>query len=568
MSEVHSTSDNLLSDHHVSYGTVTQMRQPAPRLLTSLELIGLTIGLTGLQFTWTVELAYGTPYLLSLGLPEFLMSLVWIAGPLSGLVVQPIVGCISDRSTNPFGRRRPVLIIGLILSLLAMSLVAYSKELASFFVSESGEIKSRVCIGFAVVGFYMLDFCINAVQAGLRALVLDVAPLQAELANAYASRMIGLGNIIGYLFGFIDLLSVFPWLGDSQMKVICIISSLVFISGIALTCISVKEIPYIAEPLQESWVTFTINVFKRIYNGLWKLPSSLQSVCNVQFLVWIGWFPFLFYSTTWMAEVLGRTMDTSDPNFLTLATQLGSFGFFLYSLISFSSSIILPLLITSETVCNNSLEPRQNHDLGNEAEFYELKKKFTLRNLYIIAHFLFAGLMFSTGLVNNSNQAIVIIALSGIPWCIILWAPYSLLSDFANFSTPESDETLLSSSENPHVLDSGLILGIHNIYIVAPQFLVNFFSSIVFYIVQSSQKGYSPLFEKLSIHRMPSVACAAFEFPSIFTSQQHAILYFTTLAPEPVGFILRLGGFSSLIAGFLAMRIPAPVPDSAIDNEA
>lgn len=74
----------------------------------SMRLFLLTFSLIGLQFCWGTEQTYATPYLLALGLSKGGMSLVWIAGPLSGLIMQPIIGMISDKSTSRWGRRRPV----------------------------------------------------------------------------------------------------------------------------------------------------------------------------------------------------------------------------------------------------------------------------------------------------------------------------------------------------------------------------------------------------------------------------------------------------------------------------
>jgi MFS family permease len=74
--------------------------------------------------------SYGSPYLRSLGLTPELISLVWLAGPLSGLLVQPLVGAISDKSTNKLGRRRPFIIVGGFLVCLSMAGIAYSREWA------------------------------------------------------------------------------------------------------------------------------------------------------------------------------------------------------------------------------------------------------------------------------------------------------------------------------------------------------------------------------------------------------------------------------------------------------
>lgn len=82
----------------------------------------------------TVELGYGTPYLLSLGIPPLLTPLVWLAGPLSGLIIQPVVGVFSDTLDWNMGRRRPFILIGALLTILSMYMVAYAKELAHWIV--------------------------------------------------------------------------------------------------------------------------------------------------------------------------------------------------------------------------------------------------------------------------------------------------------------------------------------------------------------------------------------------------------------------------------------------------
>lgn len=82
----------------------------------------------------TVELGYGTPYLLSLGIPKTLTPLVWLAGPLSGLIIQPVVGVFSDSLDWKLGRRRPFILIGAVLTVCSMYMVAYAKEIAQAFV--------------------------------------------------------------------------------------------------------------------------------------------------------------------------------------------------------------------------------------------------------------------------------------------------------------------------------------------------------------------------------------------------------------------------------------------------
>ena len=82
-------------------------------------------------------MTYCTPYLLSLGMSKSRMSLVWIAGPLSGLVVQPIVGMKSDRSRNKFGRRRPYMLVGTAAVVVCYLVLGWTQEIVSLFVRDA-----------------------------------------------------------------------------------------------------------------------------------------------------------------------------------------------------------------------------------------------------------------------------------------------------------------------------------------------------------------------------------------------------------------------------------------------
>jgi hypothetical protein len=97
----------------------------------------------------------------------------------------------------------------------------------------------------AVIAFYCLDFSLNAVQASCRALILDVPPLyQQETGNAWAGRMMHMGNVIGYFTGFLDLTALFPMFGNTQLKILCIIACIVFILSLLITCLCIKEKVY------------------------------------------------------------------------------------------------------------------------------------------------------------------------------------------------------------------------------------------------------------------------------------------------------------------------------------
>lgn len=125
---------------------------------------------------------------------------------------------------------------------------------------------------FAVLFVYVLDFTINVIQAGVRAYVVDCAPThQQESANAWIMRSAGVGNILGYLSGFVNLPNLFPWLGNTQFKVLCAIASFVLVLTVAISCSTVPERDPRHESIPETHDGL-ISFFKSLYRSVRKLP--------------------------------------------------------------------------------------------------------------------------------------------------------------------------------------------------------------------------------------------------------------------------------------------------------
>ena len=155
---------------------------------------------------------YGTPYLLELGLTKQGTSLVWMAGPLSGLLIQPLVGpsflslfpllflsfrshslsksgALSDASTSKY-RRRFYIALSALLILVSTLVVAFAREIASVVCSLGGigdwdperqESEKTVAIWIGVVGFYILDFSLNGLQATMRVSLFSLPTLSLSL---------------------------------------------------------------------------------------------------------------------------------------------------------------------------------------------------------------------------------------------------------------------------------------------------------------------------------------------------------------------------------------------------
>lgn len=140
-------------------------------------LLVLTISIGGLQIAWSVELSNGSPYLLSLGLSKSLMALVWIAGPLSGTLVQPYVGMLSDNCRVSWGKRKPFMLGGAAATIFSLMILSWTKDIVvgvlSLFGADPASQGVKVTtIVVAVIWVYILDFAINTGELVSRLLLL------------------------------------------------------------------------------------------------------------------------------------------------------------------------------------------------------------------------------------------------------------------------------------------------------------------------------------------------------------------------------------------------------------
>ncbi|KAI9144710.1 sugar transporter [Paraphysoderma sedebokerense] len=502
--------------------------------LSASQLFTLTVALLGMQFTWSVELAYGTPYLLSLGLEKSRVSLVWLAGPLSGLLIQPIVGAFSDRCTSRFGRRRPFIVGGALIVVASLIAIAYARELGhspskEIPLSEDGKIRATsLSIFIAVVAFYVLDFSINAVQAAIRALILDIPPAeQQQTANAWASVMLNMGNILGYLTGFLDLQAIFNVAGNSsQMKLLCLVGTVVFILTIGVTCVFTKEKPIDRNQNRQSNQSRWYHTFVDILHAVKVLPQPIRDICHCQFFAWMGWFPFLFYCSTWVAEYVAGSHTPFETPLADKAARAGSFAFLLFSIVSFVTSALLPLL--------------------SQPSNYSCRFTLTVPQIYTISQFLFFLIMWSSMFIYGPLEATSLVAVTGVLWSVAIWAPLSLIGEYIavnlnlnvdplsseNQASVETQcngdtEELLEATDNrlghPQRLSAGTILGIHNVYVVLPQFVCSLLAAVLFAILRDNDADHKGI------------------VPGGWD--------------DSIGWILRIGGVSAFVAGIYSFRV-------------
>ncbi|CBQ73261.1 related to General alpha-glucoside permease [Sporisorium reilianum SRZ2] len=480
---------------------------PREPRLTRVGLIILTLSLAGAQLAWTLELAYGTPYLLSLGLSEQSTSLVWLAGPLSGLIAQPVVGSLSDHSTSSFRRRKYMIISASLLTISTITL-AYSVPISTALVDLFGggladwdphrhELVHSTTQTISVLAFWILDFALNGLQAASRALILDTAPSEQQtIANAWQGRMTHAGNVVGYLCGWVDLASWkgLRWLGGGQFRRFAVVSLLAMISCVSVTISCISESPAdhrfadLAQQRQSACLSAWSSA-KATADDVWhairRLPRSVRRVCLVQLFAFMGWFPFLFYGTTYVLQIaqyernvkrrqrhddvwmLGEGGDhpSSDRD-----AERGSFAMLMFAIVSLVSGALLPYLALagekrdepqlppSRTAPEDGSEtptpPLQLDIPADQESLYShrgvthdpehteslsraqrlvrgLRGGLTLRTLWTLASVAFALLMLvGTAWAGTVYQATVVIALVGVPWSIAAWAPFAMVGEF------------------------------------------------------------------------------------------------------------------------------------------
>jgi solute carrier family 45 protein 1/2/4 len=241
------------------------------------------------RFTWNVEMTYCTPYLLELGLRKSQISLVWIAGPLSGLITQPIIGVLADRSKSRWGRRRPFMVCGTVLVAGFLLMLGWTREIVKMFITEK-EAAREATIALAVLSIYGIDFAINAVQGSCRGLIVDTLPIpKQQMGSSWASRMVAVGSLIGYGAGAVDLGKIFgPMLGDTQFKQLTAVAAISICLAVGATSWAVTERVLISDGKDEEGKLGLVDIFNTLFKTATNLPRGIQAICLVQFWAWIG----------------------------------------------------------------------------------------------------------------------------------------------------------------------------------------------------------------------------------------------------------------------------------------
>ena len=259
-----------------------------PRL-SFWQLWNMSFGFFGIQFGFELQNSNVSRIFETLGANKDEIPILWIAAPVTGLIVQPIIGYISDRTWHPYwGRRRPFFFIGAILATLALFVMPNSPEL-----------------WIAGGMLWIMDASINISMEPFRAFVGDKLPPEQRTSGfAMQSFFIGVGSVIAALLPWVFT----NWFGVSNtaesgkipdsVKWSFYLGGFAFLSSVLYTVFTTKEFPpeNMEEFRKESKISFWDGV-KETFGGIFKMPKTMAQLAAVQFFTWFALFAMWIYST-------------------------------------------------------------------------------------------------------------------------------------------------------------------------------------------------------------------------------------------------------------------------------
>jgi maltose/moltooligosaccharide transporter len=389
--------------------------KPKPHL-TFGQIWNMSFGFLGIQFGFALQNANVSRIFQTLGADPGDLPLFWLAAPLTGLIVQPIIGYLSDRTWHPkWGRRRPYFFIGSVLATCALFIMPNSAAL-----------------WIAVGTLWLMDASINISMEPFRAFVGDKLPSEQRTTGfAMQTFFIGVGAVVAsqlpYIFtNYFGISNEAPsgQIPDS-VKYSFYIGGIAFLTAVMWTVFTTKEFPPDSVETFEEEKLRTKGIWKglkEILQGFGKMPTTMAQLAIVQFFSWLALFAMWIYTTGGIAENVFGTTDASSALFQEAGNWVGVM-FAVYNLVSALAAFLLPPLARR---------------IG--------RKQVHLTSLVI------GGLsLISLFFIRDKNMLLVPMIGVGIAWASILTMPYAIL---AGVLPPNK---------------MGYYMGVFNFFIVIPQ---------------------------------------------------------------------------------------------------
>jgi maltose/moltooligosaccharide transporter len=379
------------------------------------QIWNMNFGFFGIQFAWGLQMANMSAIYEYLGARADQIPILWLAAPLTGLLVQPIVGQASDRTWGRLGRRRPYFLAGAILSSMALILMPRSNAL-----------------WMAAGLLWVLDASINISMQPFRAFVTDLLPeSQGTRGYAMQSLFIGLATVIASALPFL-LTNVFH-LAETRaagtipftVRASFYMGAAVFLGAVLWTVFTTKEYP--PENLEEfrrqkAEGAGVAAGTREILTSIRKMPRVMKQLAWVQICTWLGLFCMWLYFPVAVARNVFGAADTSSPLY-SAGVEWAGVCFGMYSLVCFGFSFALPALA----------------------------RKFGRKATHALC-LICGGLgLLSVAMIHNKMLLLLSMTGVGVGWASTLSMPYSILGG----SLPEGK--------------TGVYMGIFNSFVVIPE---------------------------------------------------------------------------------------------------
>ncbi len=305
--------------------------QSPPRLSLG-QILQMNVGFLGLQFSFGLQQSSMSPIYSYLGADEASLPLLFLAGPMTGLLVQPIVGAMSDKTTSRFGRRTPYFLVGAVLCSLALFAMPYSTSL-----------------WMAASLLWILDAANNITMEPYRAYVGDRLPKeQHPTGYIMQSAFTGLAQTLSYLTP-----SILVWLGMNKdalasnhipeiTLVTFAIGAVVSITTIVWSIWRVPELPLTPQQLSDMQTKKggALSTLKEIGQAIKEMPLAMRQMAWMKLFQWYAmgcYWQYVLYS---LSRSLFHTSDASTQGFRDAVLVNGQVGAF-YNLVAFVAALVM-----------------------------------------------------------------------------------------------------------------------------------------------------------------------------------------------------------------------------------
>ncbi|CCO27340.1 General alpha-glucoside permease [Rhizoctonia solani AG-1 IB] len=250
-------------------------------------------------------------------------------------------------------------------------------------------------------------FAVNAIMSADRALIVDMLPPHEQNSgNAWASRTSGLGQVLGFFIGNLDLPYMFGS-NSSQIGLLSVISGILLLGTHVITAIFVQEAVHQPRPGD---ATDLKQMLRNMWDTVLRLPATIRSICFIQFFSWLGWLPVMLFATEYIGDIYVRDAldhgDSRGPSSEALreeGTRAGSRALFHGALLTLFASIMLPLFVVSRSEADHQsiggivweLSKRLPLDVQQTLHKWR-ETKFDLAKTWAVSHMVFGVLLLCT----------------------------------------------------------------------------------------------------------------------------------------------------------------------------